>query len=145
MSKKLLTVVVPNKTRTTETLAVLPNSGQTCDEGAKAEGFCGPNLLYDEEKAENKCVLAGSCDGANKDDTNACCKATEGEECKNRATDVIFCGSKLLVYDEKKKNNKCRSASCDADVIDDTNACCSQKEVQLRSSKGRHRVCGCRL
>ena len=130
MSKKLLTVVVPNKTRTTETLAVLPNSGQTCDEGAKAEGFCGPNLLYDEEKAENKCVLAGSCDGANKDDTNACCKATEGEECKNRATDVIFCGSKLLVYDEKKKNNKCRSALCDAGVIDDTNACCLQKEVQ---------------
>merc|ERR1712194_346772 len=71
-----------------KTLCCDAGTGATCDDatkGAKAAGFCGPNMEYDKTKDKNKCKAAsdGKCVAKDPTDVHACCKKTATKSTNN--------------------------------------------------------------
>ncbi len=91
------------------------NTGQACSTYREEDGWCStgyPGYVYDTTKNANKCVKAtasGGCSADDKDDVVACCKVTTGQECSDGVIADGWCGASL-VYDTKKKSNRCVSA-----------------------------------
>ena len=98
-----------------------------CSKIVDKDGWCGPNLSYDQAKADIMCAGA-ACDASV--DRNACFSQNTGLECSSGATDG-FCGSNQA-YDATgdKADNKCSGESCDDKKLDDKNACCSPTKGQ---------------